>query len=225
MEKARTSRFAESERTKPRVAPFNRHTREYEAWFTKNRYAYLSELRAIGLLVPRAGVSVEIGIGSGRFAKPLGINIGIEPSSAMRNIAHKKSIDLIDGVAESLPIASSRLDTALVVTSICFVVDLDASLHEAYRVLKPTGRLIVGFVDRESFLGRVYERRKHGNVFYSVANFYSTEELLRRLKTAGFRKFESKQTVFHDLHKIRNIEAIKNGYGEGAFVVVAASKN
>jgi SAM-dependent methyltransferase len=225
MQKARTSRFAEFERTKPRVAPFNRHTREYEAWFTENRYAYLSELRAIGLLVPRAGVSVEIGIGSGRFAKPLGINIGIEPSSAMRNIAHKRSIDVIDGVAESLPIASGRLDNALMVTTICFVADLEVSLREVYRVLKPTGRLVVGFVDRKSFLGPVYERRKRGSVFYSVADFYSTEELVRLLTAAGFSKFEFRQTIFHDLQKIRKVEAIKKGHGEGAFVVVAASKN
>jgi SAM-dependent methyltransferase len=211
MEKARTSRFAESERTKFRVVPFNRHTREYEAWFTENRYAYLSELRAIGLLVPRAGVSVEIGIGSGR--------------SAMRNIAHEKSIDVIDGVAESLPIASSRLDNVLMVTTICFVADLEVSLREVYRVLKPTGRLVVGFVDRKSFLGPVYERRKRGSVFYSVANFYSTEELVRHLIAAGFSKFEFRQTIFHDLQKIRKVEAIKKGHGEGAFVVVAVSKN
>jgi len=224
MEKARTNRFAEFERTKARLTPFNRHTHEYEAWFTENRYAYLSELRAIGLLVPRAGVSVEIGIGSGRFAKPLGINIGIEPSSAMRNIAHKKSIDVIDGVAESLPIASSKLDNALTVTTICFVAGLEASLREVYRVLKPTGRLVVGFVDRESFLGRVYEKQKRTSVFYSVANFYSTDEVLYQLKAVGFSKFETKQTIFHDPRKMRSVEAMKNGHGEGAFVVLAASK-
>jgi SAM-dependent methyltransferase len=217
MEKARTNRFAEFERTKPRVAPFNIHTREYEAWFTENRYAYLSELRAIGLLLPRAGVSVEIGIGSGRFAKPLGINIGIEPSSAMRNIAHRKSI-------ESLPIASSKLDNALMVTTICFVADLEASLREVYRVLKPTGRLVVGFVDRESFPGRVYEKQKRSSVFYSVANFYSTHEVLDQLKAVGFSKSETKQTIFHDPRKMRSVEAMKNGHGEGAFVVLAASK-
>jgi SAM-dependent methyltransferase len=224
MEKARTNRFAEFERTKPRVASFNRHTREYEAWFTENKYAYLSELRAIRLLLPRAGVSVEIGIGSGRFAKPLGINIGIEPSSAMRSIAHKKSIDVIDGVAESLPIASSKLDNALMVTTICFVADLEASLEEAYRALKPTGRLVVGFVDRESFLGQVYEKQKRRSVFYSVAKFYSAHEVLDQLKAVGFNKFETKQTIFHDPRKIRGVEAMKNGHGEGAFVILAASK-
>jgi SAM-dependent methyltransferase len=225
MEKPRTSRFAESERTKPRVAPFNRHTRKYEAWFTRNKYAYLSELRALRMLHAKGGIGVEIGIGSGRFAKPLGINIGIEPSSAMRNIAHKKGIDVIDGIAESLPIASSKLDSALMVTTICFVVDLEASLREVHRILKPTGRLVLGFVDGKSFLGPVYERRKSGSVFYSVADFYSTDELVCLLTAAGFSKFELRQTIFHDLQAIRKVETIKKGHGEGAFVVLAASKN
>jgi SAM-dependent methyltransferase len=217
--------MAELKRTKLRIEPFDRHARKYEAWFTENKYAYLSELRALRSLLPRGGVGVEIGIGSGRFAKPLGISIGIEPSAAMMNIAHSRSIDVIDGVAESLPIAGNELDNALMVTTICFVVDLEASLREAHRILKPTGQLVVGFVDRKSFLGRIYERRKRGNVFYSAAKFYSTEELVYSLQAAGFSRFEFRQTIFNDLHQLRKVEAVRNGYGEGGFVVVAASKN
>lgn len=66
--------------TRSRVEPFDRHARKYEAWFSKNKYAYLSELKALRKLVPRRGLSAEIGTGSGRFALPLGVDIGIEPS-------------------------------------------------------------------------------------------------------------------------------------------------
>jgi hypothetical protein len=97
-------------------------------------------------------------------------------------------------------------------------------LREAYRVLKPIGRLVVGFVNRQGLLGRSYERRKRGNVFYSVAKFYSAEELLHSLKAAGFSKFEFRQTIFRDLPMMKKVEAVRNGYGEGGFVVVAASK-
>jgi SAM-dependent methyltransferase len=110
------------------------------------------------------------------------------------------------------------------VRTICFVDDVGASFREAYRILTPSGRLVVGFIDRESFLGRVYEQRKPDSVFYSVAHFYSTEELLRHLMSVGFSRFDLRQTIFHDLRKIRNVEPIKEGYGEGAFVAVAASK-
>jgi SAM-dependent methyltransferase len=210
--------------TRSRVEPFDRHARKYEAWFSRNKHAYLSELKALRKLVPRRGVSAEIGMGSGRFAGPLGVDIGIEPSRRMRKIARNRGIDVVNGVAEALPVASRVLDTALMVTTICFVDDIEASLREAYRVLAPTGRLVIGFVDRESLLGRIYQERKSGNAFYSVANFYSTDELLNLLKSAGFNKFDLRQTIFHDLLSVRNVEATKQGYGEGAFVVIAASK-
>jgi SAM-dependent methyltransferase len=219
-----TNRPEKFELSKSRVEPFDRYARKYEAWFSRNKYAYLSELRALRRLVPRRGVSAEIGIGSGRFAKPLGINIGIEPSRAMRKIAHTAGIDVVNGYAEALPIATGIVDTALMVTTICFVNDIEASLREAFRILTPTGRLVIGFIDRESFLGRAYDNRKASNVFYSVADFYSTEELLHHLKFVGFSTFDLMQTIFHDPRRIRKMEAVKRGYGEGAFVVVAASK-
>ena len=218
------NRPGKCETTSSRVEPFDRHARKYEAWFSRNKHAYLAELRALRTLVKDPGIGLEIGIGSGRFAKPLGLNIGIEPSQEMRKIAHNRDMDVVNGVAEALPIASGILDTALMVTTICFVDDIEASLREAYRVLAPTGRLVIGFIDRESFLGRVYQERKPGSAFYSVATFYSTDELLSLLKSAGFSKFDFTQTIFHDLHRVKNTEAIKEGHGEGAFVVLAASK-
>lgn len=142
----------------------------------------------------------------------------------MRKIAHETGIDVVNGYAEVLLIATGILNTALMVTTICFVNDIEGSLREAYRVLTPTGRPVIGFIDRESFVGCAYEERELGNVFYSVANFYSTEELQHHLKSVGFSTFDLRQIIFHPLRKIRDVEAIKEGYGEGAFVVVAASR-
>jgi hypothetical protein len=53
--------------------------------------------------LPKSGTGVEIGVGTGRFAEPLGIRVVIEPSKAMRRMAQKRGIEVIDGVAESLP--------------------------------------------------------------------------------------------------------------------------
>lgn len=209
---------------KPRIAPFDRHARKYEAWFSRNRHAYLSELKALRKLIPRHGRNVEVGVGSGRFAKPLGVNVGIEPSREMRKIAQNRGMEIIDGVAEALPIAGSILDTVLIVTTICFVNDIERSLREAYRVLAPTGRLVIGFIDRKSFLGLNLEKLKPRSVFYSVANFYSAEELLHYLKSVGFSRFKFRQTIFHKPDAIKRMEPVKEGYGEGAFLVVAASK-
>jgi len=207
-----------------KTEPFDRYTAQYEQWFKLNKYAYESEILAIKALLPASGEGFEIGVGSGLFAKPFGIKYGIDPSKKMREIARKRGIDTIDGIAESLPYDDSRFDFALMVTTICFLDDIEAALKEAHRVIKPGGFLIIGFVDKNSALGKQYLKHKNESLFYGIATFYSVDEVVFFLKKAGFRDYTFTQTVFHYLHEIHAVEPVKKGYGEGSFVAVRAIK-
>jgi ubiquinone/menaquinone biosynthesis C-methylase UbiE len=207
-----------------RVEPFEEYASQYEDWFKRNRFAYESELRAIREQLPKTGKGIEIGVGSGRFAAPLGIKIGIEPSRKMRELAQNRGIETIEGIAERLPFRDSQFEFALMVTTICFVDDIQASFQEAYRVLKPGGCFIIGFIDKESSMGRSYQQRKKKSVFYRIATFYSVDEVVSNLKKVAFRNFNFTQTIFHNLGDIKDIEPIKEGYGEGSFVVIRATK-
>ena len=202
-----------------KIEPFERHEVKYEEWFEKNVFAYKSELQAIRCLLPKKGTGLEIGVGTGRFAVPLGIRIGIEPSEAMRQMARKKGIEVIDGVAEALPFDDCQFDFALMVTTICFVDDIEASFKEAFRVIKPAGFFINGFVDKNSSLGKFYQKHRAKNVFYKIATFYSVDEVIPYLKKAGFRNLTFTQTIFHALEEIKEEEIIREGYGLGSFVV------
>ncbi|ASJ03782.1 methyltransferase type 11 [Thermococcus profundus] len=208
----------------PKIEPFEKHRDRYENWFERNRYAYLSELEAVKMLLPKEGKGAEIGVGTGRFAAPLGIKLGVEPSKAMAEIARTRGIKVIEGTAENLPFEDESLDYLLMVTTICFVDDPEKALREAHRVLRPGGALIIGFVDRNSPIGRFYEEHKNESTFYKEARFFSTEELLELLKKVGFRGFEIVQTLFHRLDEIKSVEPVKSGYGEGSFVVIKAVK-
>ena len=210
--------------SRTKIEPFEKFALEYDAWFDDNRSVYESELRAVKEQVPRQGEGVEVGVGSGRFAAPLGIRLGIDPSQKMRELAQGRGIVAIDGVAERLPFADSRFDYVLMVTMICFLNDLDLSFKEAQRVLKPGGCLIVGFIDRDSPVGKLYQQHKNESDFYHIANFYTVREVISSLKYAGFRNLRFKQTIFQSLTRIKKIEPIKEGYGEGSFVVVKAIK-
>lgn len=209
----------------PKTEPFEKYAGQYEDWFEKNRFAYESELRAIRAQIPESGDCIEIGVGSGRFASPLGIKLGVEPSKKMREVAEQRGIKALDGVAEALPFNDSVFDCALMVTTICFLDNIEGAFKEAYRVLKSGGFLIIGFVDRDSVIGRQYQRQKEKSVFYRIATFYSVDEVIVYLRKAGFRDFHFSQTIFHSLSEMECIEPVKEGYGEGSFVVIKAMKD
>jgi len=205
-------------------SPFEQNSEQYDAWFEKHPFAYQSELEAIRMLLPNPGRGLEIGVGSGLFAAPLGIRIGVEPSIAMAERAKERGITVVKGVAEALPFKDNEFDTALMVTTVCFLDDLDLAFLEAFRVLKPGGAFIIGFVDRNSVIGKAYEQRKNESLFYKDATFYSVDELLSHLKRAGFTTFSFSQTLFSPIDEMREPDLVKKGSGEGSFVVIKAEK-
>jgi hypothetical protein len=97
-------------------------------------------------------------------------------------------------------------------------------LREAYRVLKPGGKLVVGFIDRESLLGRHYLSRQLESVFYRDATFYSARDVEALVVDAGFAELSWVQTLFKAPGQTKEIEETRPGYGEGSFVVVRAAR-
>jgi len=207
-----------------KTKPFNEHLSEYEQWFSDNHYVFKSELEAIRKVIPKKGKGIEIGIGSGIFAVPLGITDGIEPSEKMRAKAKDRGLHVLDGVAENLPLTDESYDFALMVTTICFVDDISRSFAEAHRILKHYGLLILGFVDKESPVGKLYLRLKDKSLFYKDALFYSTEEVYKYLWENNFTISSTFQTIFGPLEEVNEIQKHEKGYGKGSFVVIKARK-
>ncbi len=207
----------------PRVAPFETHHDDYDAWFDEHESAYISELLALRPFVPWEGRGLEIGAGSGRFAAPLGVAVGLDPSPAMLAHAAARGVVTVRGFAEQMPFADNHFDYALAVTSICFVDSVPLMLAEARRVLKTRGRLVIGFIDRNSPLGQSYVAHQEDDVFYREATFFSADDVERHLLAAGFGIDAWGQTLTRTLAESREIEPLQPGRGRGAFVVVAAT--
>jgi UDPglucose--hexose-1-phosphate uridylyltransferase len=208
----------------PHTEPFDAHTEQYDAWFDQHPAAFDAEVRALQALTPSTGRRVEIGVGTGRFAQALGIDEGLDPSSAMRERATARGIRVQDGVAEDLPYPDASIDVVLLVTTICFVDDLDQALSEVVRVLRPGGALVVGLVDREQPLGRRYKKQKHASVFYQAARFYTTGEVVDALRTAGLQGFAFRQTLQQWPMPNGAVPEVEVGYGQGAFVALRGRK-
>ena len=207
-----------------RVKSFEKNVDRYEAWFDRNQAAYQSELQALRTLLPKNGKGLEVGVGTGRFAAPLGVRVGVDPSTAMAKVAMERGIEVRFGVGENLPCKDSSFDFILLVTTICFLDDVPAALREAYRVLTAGGYILVGFINRESTLGKAYEKRKQDNEFYRQATFLSVDEVVIHLQRAGFRDFVFRQTIFQNPEEMKQPDLVRPGYGEGSFVVVRAKK-
>ena len=205
----------------PRTEPFEKQSDRYDEWFVKNRDVYHAEIEAIRQMIPFPEArGLEVGVGSGRFAGPLGIKIGVEPAESMAAKAEKLGIRVFRGVAEELPFSDAEFDFVLMVTTICFVEDILQSFREAFRVLKPRGCIIVGFVDKESELGKQYLERRDSSAFYKEAIFFSSREVRSYLADAGFRNLTFKQTLIPG----KAPEMIRDGFGKGGFVVIKGVK-
>jgi len=202
------------------IAVFDRFAREYDQWFIENSFAYMSEVEAIRRYIPDKGLGVEVGAGSGRFSIPFGIKTGIEPSEEMARLAQTRGLFIIRALAEELPFADETIDYVLMVTVICFLTDLPTAIKEVRRVLKPGGRLIIGFIDRESLLGKRYESMKDSNRFYKGARFYSVPDVMDVLTSSGFHDFQVCQTLFTNPKDMVRCDPVREGHGEGGFVVL-----
>lgn len=205
------------------IGVFDRNFKEYDAWYDRHKLAFLSELEAIKRVLPPNAKGLEIGVGTGRFAAALGTTMGIDPSGKMLEIAKSKGVNVRFGSGENLPFLEEVFDYVTIIITLCFVEKPRKVLEEAYRVLKKNGSIIIGIVDKESFLGKFYQKKK--SAFYKQAKFFSVKEVVDLLKKTGFDSFSFQQTISILPDEMVSLEKPKRGFGKGGFVVICAKKN
>ncbi len=208
--------------SKPRVEVFSQRASRYDLWYEKNRLTYLSELKLLASLSSFPSPSLEVGVGTGRFAQPLKINFGLDPSLPMLKIAKKRGIRVVQGLGESLPFASDSMASCLLSITLCFLESPRRTLGEIHRVLYPGGEVVVAFIDKDSSWGTFY--REKDSPFYKVARFYSFDEVKSMLEGVGFVLEKVKQTLFRHPLEEETLELPQEGRGRGSFVGVLARK-
>jgi ubiquinone/menaquinone biosynthesis C-methylase UbiE len=128
--------------------------------FIMARETWSENMRAMEALgIGQADLVLDAGCGHGRSLMeiaaraPRGRSVGIDPSELMVEIAAKRNrtlieagrIDVVLSSVESLPFPDDKFDKVLCVHVLYFWKNLDMSLREIGRVLKPGGRLALLF--------------------------------------------------------------------------------
>jgi SAM-dependent methyltransferase len=200
----------------------------YDAWFEQEgKLIFALEVEALKQVLPLLPKPwIEVGIGSGRFAQALGIDIGLDPSSELLKIARNRGASVFLGRGEEMPFLDGIFGTAFFVVTLCFVDSPMRILSKAARFLKNGGKVVLGLVLRESPWGQLYQREKEtGHRFYRYATFYSYAEVDMLIKQAGFTIEKVISTLFQSPGEVYHIESPQQGFFQSAgFTVVLASK-
>ena len=180
--------------------PFERMSDRYDSWFDspKGSRIFQVEVQCLSdLLVDVPRPWLEVGVGTGRFAEALDIDEGVDPSPAVLRCALKRGIQTQLGSAEALPYGNNRFGATLLITTLCFLESPAPALVECRRVLREDGCLIVGLIPKDSLLGAAYARlgtEKHP--IYSVARFYTAQEVIELAQRAGFYLSQAMSCLF-----------------------------
>jgi SAM-dependent methyltransferase len=217
-----------AETLKAKVSPFDTMASKYDAWFEgEGKLIFAIEVEAFWKFLPSLPQPwLEVGVGSGRFAKVLGIEIGIDPSPNLLKMARGRGINVSLGKGEERFFDKETFGTVFLITTLCFVDSPPAVLKQAYRVLKPKGKLVLGLVLRGSPWGQFYmSKKKKGHHFYGHANFYSHDETVKLLKQTGFTVEKVVSTLFQKPCKVTEMEMPREGFfPDAGFTIVMAAK-
>ncbi len=208
---------------------FDDQAEKYDAWYdTKGKLAFEIELAALRpLLGDLPKPWLEVGVGSGRFAARLGIEMGVDPSEKLLEFARRRGVQVFCAYGESLPFENSSLGTVFLLTTWEFLAQPGAVLKEIYRVLKPEGRLVNGYLDRNGKWGKSYiEKARQGHQLFRHARFDDYQTVVGLTRQAGFEVLRTVSTLFQGPRETAILEAPQEGYIPGAsFVVIVARKS
>jgi len=71
-------------------------------------------------------------------------------------MAKSRGVEVAIGIGEHLPYRSGSCDHAVMMTVTCFLDDIAGVLREVFRVIVPSGSIVLGFIERDGEIFRRY---------------------------------------------------------------------
>lgn len=150
------------------------------------------------LLDGLAGSVVEVGAGNGmnfrHYPTTVTRVVAVEPEPHLRHLAAQEAtqvpvtVDVVDGIADRLPLDDASVDAAVVSLVLCSVPDPRRALAEIRRVLRPGGQLrfFEHVAARTAGLARV-QRWLDATIWPAVGGgCHTSRHTLEAIEGAGF---------------------------------------
>jgi len=209
---------------------FNHRANEYDAWYDSEvrKAIFAMEVDCLKPLLYGYGRPyLEVGVGSGRFARALEIEYGVEPAPALAHMAKARGVKVTEATGEELPFPDKMFGGILMAFTLCFLDNPQKALQEAWRVLQPEGGLVLGLILRNSPWAEFYASKgREGHPIYSKARYFSKDEVESLLRVCGFKVLDYRSTLFQmpGLCSYYHEQAI-DSYAESAgFVAIRSRK-
>jgi SAM-dependent methyltransferase len=163
-------------------------------------------VKAVAPVSGECVVDLGAGIGAATFEAAMGGArvIAVDPTPYMRRILglrrrwqrHRAAIRVVDGAAESIPVAASSVDALWTVNTIHHWTERDRASRELARVMKPGGRVFLVDEDFDDPSHPGHERwragrERHGHRFDDV----DAEVVAASLVRAGFSTAHGTRTT------------------------------
>ncbi len=172
---------------------FDNEAKSYDTWYTTPLGRFVDELETLAVmetLQPKSSeIILDVGCGTGNYAIKLAqrgcIVVGIDISEEMLAIARKKCqelnlrIELLNANAESIPFADNYFDSVVSIATFEFIRNPQKALEEMFRVVKINGKIVVGFINRESPWGELYLSEEfRTKTIFKYAYLFSKSEII-----------------------------------------------
>ena len=186
---------------------------------------------------------LDLGCGDGLLTATLAehraLAVGIDADRAMLDAAaartvrdEQRRLRFVQGRIEQLPFRDGVFDAVVVVTVFCVVSDRTAAIHEAARVLRSGGRLVIGELGRwNAWAAKRRMKGWFGSPFWRAAHFSTASELCGLIQSVGLTVQAVRGSVFYPPLGIlaRSMAPVDKWIGStttigAAFIAIAATK-
>lgn len=201
----------------------------YDDWYNhpQGRQVFDAELKAVDMHIPKEGIGLELGAGTGIFAEHLTevmrTVVCLDPSGEMLKKAADRGMASVLGVGEALPMRVGVLDFTYMVTVLEFLDEPVTVLVEIRETAKGGAELTILFINSESSWGDLYrDIGSKGDPVFRYAKLYTMVEVEALMTVSGYSVTERAGTLITQPMETEVEGAITEPSSENGVIVLRA---